>query len=210
MYRQTQTHTHTHTHENVHKSTPIPSGAIWCCYTACLFYRCTAHRRCHGIRRGMQALYVISLSWSAQRYPALGIYGLSYTGSTLRLKAGSPLTTWLIAQDLMLLIFSRSVTARYMTWDCGRLLGLRVRIPPGHGCLLWVIYGACQRSLRRGWSLVQRSPTECGASECDRKTSIMRMRWPTGGCWTIKKIIGWFPYLDFFNHNPTPTLPPSQ
>jgi hypothetical protein len=33
-----------------------------------------------------------------------------------------------------------------------------------------------------GWSLVQRSPTECGVSECDRQDSIMRRPWPTGGC----------------------------
>jgi hypothetical protein len=30
-----------------------------------------------------------------------------------------------------------------------------------------------------GWSLVQRSPTECGVSECDREASIMRRPWPT-------------------------------
>ena len=28
-------------------------------------------------------------------------------------------------------------------------------------------------------SLVQRSPTECGVSECDRESSIMRRLWPT-------------------------------
>jgi len=33
-----------------------------------------------------------------------------------------------------------------------------------------------------GLSLVQRSPTKCGASEYDRKASIMKMRWPTRGC----------------------------
>ena len=29
-------------------------------------------------------------------------------------------------------------------------------------------------------SLVQRSPTDCGVSECDREASIMRRSWPTG------------------------------
>jgi hypothetical protein len=29
---------------------------------------------------------------------------------------------------------------------------------------------------------VQRSPTECGVSECDRGVSIMRRPWPTRGC----------------------------
>ena len=28
-----------------------------------------------------------------------------------------------------------------------------------------------------GWSLVQRSPTECGASECDHEPSTMRRPW---------------------------------
>ena len=32
-----------------------------------------------------------------------------------------------------------------------------------------------------GRSLVQRSPTECGVSECDRDASIMRRQSPTGG-----------------------------
>jgi len=31
-------------------------------------------------------------------------------------------------------------------------------------------------------SLVQRSSTECGVSECDREASIMRKPWPTRGC----------------------------
>jgi hypothetical protein len=33
-----------------------------------------------------------------------------------------------------------------------------------------------------GSSLVQGSPTKCGASECDRKAS-MRRPWPTGDCY---------------------------
>jgi hypothetical protein len=32
-----------------------------------------------------------------------------------------------------------------------------------------------------GLSLVQRSPTDCGVSECDRESSTMRRLWPTGG-----------------------------
>ena len=38
-----------------------------------------------------------------------------------------------------------------------------------------------------GWSLVQRSPTECGVSECDREASIMRRPRPTRGCCAMKK-----------------------
>jgi hypothetical protein len=36
-----------------------------------------------------------------------------------------------------------------------------------------------------GWSLVQRSPTECVVSECDREASTMRRPWPTRGCCAI-------------------------
>jgi hypothetical protein len=31
-----------------------------------------------------------------------------------------------------------------------------------------------------GWSLVQRSPSECGVSQCDRESSIMKTPWPIG------------------------------
>jgi len=63
-----------------------------------------------------------------------------------------------------------------------RLLGLWVRIPPGHGCLSHVSVVCCQVDVSAsGWLLVQRSPTECGVSECDHETSTMRWPWPTGG-----------------------------
>ena len=52
-----------------------------------------------------------------------------------------------------------------------RLLGFRLRIPPG----AWM-------------SLVKRSPTECGVSECDRKASTMRRPWLTTGCCAMKKM----------------------
>jgi hypothetical protein len=69
-----------------------------------------------------------------------------------------------------------------------RLLGLRVRIPPGHGYLSLVIVVCCQVGLSAlGWSLVQRSPTECGVSECDREASIMRRPWLTRGCCVMGK-----------------------
>ena len=32
-----------------------------------------------------------------------------------------------------------------------------------------------------GWSLVQRSTSECGVSECEREASVMMRPWPTGG-----------------------------
>jgi hypothetical protein len=42
----------------------------------------------------------------------------------------------------------------------------------GHGCLSLVSVVCCQVEVfATGWSLVQRSPTECGVSECDREAS---------------------------------------
>jgi hypothetical protein len=60
-----------------------------------------------------------------------------------------------------------------------------------------------------GWSLVQRSPTDCGVSECDHESSIMRRPWLTVAVapWQKKK-------SHFFMKNalkfkfPTP-LPPA-
>jgi hypothetical protein len=62
-----------------------------------------------------------------------------------------------------------------------RLLGLSVLIPPGHGCLFLVIVMCCKVAVSAsGWPLVQRSPTECGGSECDHESSTMRRPWPIG------------------------------
>jgi hypothetical protein len=36
-----------------------------------------------------------------------------------------------------------------------------------------------------GCSRLQKSPTECGVSECDCETSILRRPWPTSGCCTV-------------------------
>jgi hypothetical protein len=49
-----------------------------------------------------------------------------------------------------------------------RLLGFRVWIPPGHGCLSLESVICCQVEVcMTGWSPMQTSPTECGACECD-------------------------------------------
>ena len=53
------------------------------------------------------------------------------------------------------------------------LLGLRVRNRPEHRCLSLVTVVYCQMEVSvSGRSLVQRSPTVCGVSECDRETSV--------------------------------------
>jgi hypothetical protein len=64
-------------------------------------------------------------------------------------------------------------------WDCG----FESRL--GHGCLSVVSVVCCQVDVyATGWSLVQRSPTECGVSECDREALIMRRPRPPRGCCT--------------------------
>jgi len=51
-----------------------------------------------------------------------------------------------------------------------RLLGLRVRIQPDYGHLSFVNVMCFQVEVpAKGWSLVQRSSTDCGVSECDRE-----------------------------------------
>jgi hypothetical protein len=61
------------------------------------------------------------------------------------------------------------VTARSKTLVFGRSLAGIVGSNPAGGmdvCLLWVLL--CQVEVSAtGWSLVQRSPTECGVSVCD-------------------------------------------
>jgi hypothetical protein len=82
------------------------------------------------------------------------------------------------------------VTARSKLWVCGRSLAwIVVSNPAGrHGCLSLVSVVCCQVEVSAtGCSLVQRSPTEYGVSECDREASIMRRPWPTRGCCTIEK-----------------------
>ena len=50
-----------------------------------------------------------------------------------------------------------------------------------------VIVVCCQGEVcPLGWSLVQRSPTECRVSECDREASIMMRPWPTRGCCSLR------------------------
>ena len=77
-----------------------------------------------------------------------------------------------------------------------RLLGLWVRIPP----VAWMsvsceFYVFCQVQVSAsGWSLVQRTPTECGVSEWDNESSTMMRPWPTMGCCAMvkKNVHGFF------------------
>jgi hypothetical protein len=61
-------------------------------------------------------------------------------------------------------------------WDC------RFESRRGHGSPSLVSVAFCEVEVSAtGWSLVQRSPTECGVSECDREALITRRPWPTRG-----------------------------
>ena len=60
------------------------------------------------------------------------------------------------------------------------LLGLWVRIPPWAWLSVSTNIVCCLVEVSApGWSLVQRSPTECGVSECDHESSTVRTPWPT-------------------------------
>ena len=72
-------------------------------------------------------------------------------------------------------------------WDC------EFQSPRGHGCLslLSVVCRQVEVSASSR-SLVRRSPTECGVSECDCEVLIMKMPWPTRDCCAIgEKIYAW-------------------
>ena len=47
-------------------------------------------------------------------------------------------------------------------------------------------YACCQVEVsENGRSLVQKSPTKCGVSECDRVASTVRRPCSTGGCYVM-------------------------
>ena len=76
------------------------------------------------------------------------------------------------------------VAGRSKTWVCGRsLAGITGSNPAGGNvCMPLVSVVCCQVEVSAsGCSLVQRSPTVCGMSECDREVSTVRRPWPTRG-----------------------------
>jgi len=83
-------------------------------------------------------------------------------------------------------IWADSSSAQSKVWVCGRsLAGILGSNPAGVVC--------CQVEVSAsGWSLVQKSPTECGVSECDHESSTMRTPWPTGGISVIVKNVSEF------------------
>jgi hypothetical protein len=60
-------------------------------------------------------------------------------------------------------------------WD----FGFESRL--GHGCLSVLSVVCCKVEVSAScWSLVQKSPTECGVFDCDNEPSTMKGPWPTG------------------------------
>ena len=76
------------------------------------------------------------------------------------------------------------MAARSKAWVWASSLAVIVGLNPagGRGCLSVVIVVCCQVEVSAsGWSPVQRSPTDCGVSECYHESSKTRGPWSTGG-----------------------------
>jgi hypothetical protein len=60
------------------------------------------------------------------------------------------------------------------------LLGLRIRFPQGAWTSVYCFMYCQVEVSASGWLLFQKSPTECGVSQCDREASIVKRPWPSG------------------------------
>ena len=80
------------------------------------------------------------------------------------------------------------VAAQTKAFVCGHsLVWIEVSSPAEDMVCLYVCCECCVLSGRGLWSLVQRGPTDCGVSECDREASVTKKPWPTEDCWAMKK-----------------------
>jgi len=80
------------------------------------------------------------------------------------------------------------LAARSNAWVCGRsLAGIAGSNPAGGNGSLFLVSVVCFQVevSPTDRSLVQRSPTDCSASVCNREASIMRKPWPTRSCWSM-------------------------
>jgi len=85
--------------------------------------------------------------------------------------------------EIVLKLFADSIYRAVQGWVCGRSIaecGFESRRGHGFSCVAFIVCSQVEVSAS-GWSLVQRSPTECGVSECDREASLMRRPWPARG-----------------------------
>jgi hypothetical protein len=105
--------------------------------------------------------------------------------------------------------FTLNMEAVWSQWPRGlrhgsaaaRLLGLRLRMPPGHGCLSLDTVVCFQVEVSTtGWSLVQSSRTECGVFERDREAPIMRRSWPIRVCRAVRELEALYIYQTARRH----------
>jgi hypothetical protein len=90
------------------------------------------------------------------------------------------------------------VATRSKACICGRSIAGISGSNPTEGmdvCLSLVSAVCCQvEVLASDWSLVERSTTEWGVSECDREACTMRRLWPTKGFRAMGGEVYWFLY----------------
>ena len=81
------------------------------------------------------------------------------------------------------------VAARSKMWVHGpSLTGIAGSNPAGGMDMSFVSVVCCQVEVSASSrSFLQRSPTECGVSECDGVASSTRRFWPPRGCWAMTK-----------------------
>jgi len=82
-----------------------------------------------------------------------------------------------------------TLAARSKPWVCVRSLAGTVSSNPD-GCMddFLVSVVCCLVDVSdSARSLVQRSPTQCSVSECNREASVMRRPWPTRVCSAMEK-----------------------
>ena len=90
-----------------------------------------------------------------------------------------------MSSESYIFIGTTLVAARSNLWFWGISLtgiaGSKLAGSMEHLCVVNVV--CCQAEVSAsGWSLVEGVSTDCSASMCDRKASIIRWFWPTGNC----------------------------
>ena len=169
----THTHTHTLTHTHTHTHTHSLSLSLTHFHTHTLSHLHTDVGFTHMSSSLMwNLLIMLSINhWNMPVY-LYGILAHWWHKLTVRNKVGA--------------------VPRCEVWVCdGSLSGIAGSNTAGAWisvcCVCCVLSG---RGLCYGRSLVQKSPTEWGVSECWREVSIMRMPWPNRGCCAVEKKIG--------------------
>jgi hypothetical protein len=95
------------------------------------------------------------------------------------------------------------VVARSEAWVCGRSLAGTAGLNPARGMGV-VSCECCQEDVSEtGWTLVQRSLTQCGVPESDREASIIRPWPPRDRCALIYATEN---DVDIYNMNPQYTI----